>query len=179
MPDLTLRFRLLALPDLPLLQHVGRASYEPYYPHLWKPGGLDWYMERCFGEAALRADFADPNVAYFLVTAPAADGQPVGFLKLVLQKPLPSGALASALYLEKVYLMPDYFGRGIGQRLIHFAEEKARALGREAIWLMVMKSGPRHVYERAGFRLVGEMPIDFDLMLEHERGLWVMSKNLD
>lgn len=171
-----MQLRTLSLPDLALLQHIGRASYEPYYQHLWKPGGLDWYMERCFGTDSLRADFADPNIEYILATDDTA--QPIGFLKLVLAKPLPSGQPANALYLEKIYLIPAFFGRGIGQKLIEFVLEKAAALGREAVWLMVMKSGPRQVYERAGFVTVGEMPIDFELMLEHERGLWVMVRRL-
>ena len=171
-----MHLRTLSLADLPLLQYIGRASYEPYYPHLWKPGGLDWYMERCFGTASLTADFADPNIEYLLATDEAA--QPIGFLKLVLEKPLPGGVPANALYLEKIYLMPAFFGRGTGQKIIQFVIEKAASLGREAVWLMVMKSGPRQVYERAGFAVVGEMPIDFERMLEHERGLWVMLKKL-
>lgn len=145
------------------------------YTHLWQPGGLDWYMEHCFGIENLTAEFADANIEYLLATD-QTDGQTIGFLKLVLQKPMPGGQSANALYLEKIYLLPAFFGRGIGQNLLQFVLEKAVQLGREAVWLMVMKTGPRKVYERAGFKTVGEMPIDFELLHEHERGLWVMVK---
>ncbi len=166
----------LSLDDLALLQYVGRATYEPYYPHIWHPGGLDWYMERCFGTDALRHDFADPNIAYFLATDEAA--QIVGFLKLVLQKPLPNDSIPNALYLEKIYLMPYWFGKGAGQQLIEWAMEQAAALGREAVWLHVMKTGPYRAYERAGFRITGETSFDFDLLKEDLRGGWTMVRQV-
>lgn len=174
-----MHIRKLTPPDLPLLQYAGRATYEPYYPHLWKPGGLDWYMERCFGTAALQRDFADPNIEYRLAFAAADEKQIIGLLKLVLEKPAPGGLCDNALYLEKIYLMPAFFGKGIGQILLEYVLDRARALGRDAVWLQVMKSGPQQVYERAGFHTVGEAPIDFELMKEEERGLWVMMRTIN
>ena len=161
-----------------MLQYAGRATYEPYYPHLWKPGGLDWYMERCFGDETLRHEMADPNIEYLLAYTTPEREELVGLLKLVLEKPVPGGLCGNALYLEKIYLMPFFFGKGIGQILIEYVLNRARALDREAVWLTVMKSGPRQVYEKAGFETVGEAPIDFDLMKEAERGLWVMMRRI-
>jgi ribosomal protein S18 acetylase RimI-like enzyme len=169
-----LNIRKLRPADLPLLQYAGRATYEPYYPHLWKPGGQDWYMEHCFGTEILERELLDANIDYLLAYTAAGSNELVGLLKLILEKPVPGGLCANALYLEKIYLMPDFFGRGIGQELLEYVLERARALGREAVWLQVMKTGPRQVYEKAGFETVGEAPIDFDLMKEEERGLWVM-----
>ena len=171
-----MHIRQFTASNLALLQYIGRATYEPYYPHLWKPGGLDWYMEHCFGDAALQRDFADPNIEYLLASN---SDQPIGLLKLLLEKPVPGGHCDNALYLEKIYLMPDFFGKGIGQKLLEYVLNRARALGREAVWLQVMKSGPRKVYEKAGFEAIGEAPIDFELMLEEERGLWVMRKKIN
>ncbi|MFN0034034.1 MAG: GNAT family N-acetyltransferase [Saprospiraceae bacterium] len=165
-------YRPLLLPDLALAQKVGRETYEPYYRHIWQPGGLDWYMERCFGAETLAAELADPNTEYWLAEDEAV--QTVGFLKLILQKPVHGYPLDNALYLEKIYLMPAFFGKGAGQVAIQFAKQRAAELGREAIWLMVMKSGPVWAYERAGFRTVGEVQWDFELLKEEERGGWVM-----
>ena len=166
----------LSLDDLVLLQYVGRATYEPYYPHIWHPGGLDWYMERCFGTDVLRHDFTDPNIAYFLATD--ASAQIVGFLKLVQENPLPDGSITNALYLEKIYLMPDWFGKGAGQQLMEWTMEQATAMGREAVWLNVMKTGPVRAYERAGFRIIGETSFDFDLLKVEQRGAWTMVKTV-
>ena len=171
------RIRKLGIGDLSLMQYVGRATYEPYYPHVWKPGGLDWYMEKCFGTEVLTAWFADPDNEYLL----ASDEQDriIGFLKIILQKPAPHTGIANALYLEKIYLMPDFFGKGAGRQLIEWAAEKARNLGREALWLEVMKTGPVKAYEQAGFENVGATRFEHDLLREEERDGWVMLRRLE
>jgi GNAT superfamily N-acetyltransferase len=161
----------LGADDLRLVQYIGRATYEPHYPHLWHPGGLDWYMEYSFGSAALSRDFADPNIAYFLA---ADEGQVIGFVKLRLHSPLPDGSMRNALYLEKIYLLPQSVGTGAGQRLIEGIVLLAAARGREAVWLNVMKTGPIRAYERAGFRIVGETSFDLDLLKAELRGAWTM-----
>lgn len=133
-------------------------------------------MERCFGAETLWREMADPNIEYLLAYTTPEKETLVGLLKLALEKPVPGGLCDNALYLEKIYLMPVFFGKGIGQSLLTWVAEQARALDRAAVWLTVMKSGPRQVYERAGFETVGEAPIDFELMKEEERGLWVMMR---
>jgi ribosomal protein S18 acetylase RimI-like enzyme len=168
--------RKLTLHDLSLLQYVGRAAYEPYYPHVWKSGGLEWYMEKCFGKETLTVELADPNIEYFLASDPA--GQTVGFLKLILQKTVEGTNIENALYLEKIYLMPAFFGQGAGQKLMEQVMEKARTLCREAVWLMVMKTGPVRAYEQAGFENIGPTRFEYELLREEERDGWVMLKKL-
>lgn len=170
------QIRKLTPTDLALLQRVGRATYEPYYPHIWKPGGLNWYMEKCFGTDVLAVEFADPNTEYLLATD--MQGQFIGLLKLVLKKPVPGLSIENALYLEKIYLMPAFFGKGMGQKLLEWVAEKARMLGREAVWLMVMKTGPVQAYERAGFTITGPTRFEHELLKEEERDGWVMLKRL-
>ena len=169
-------YRKLSAADLPLLQYVGRASYEPYYRQVWKPGGLEWYMEKCFGTTALTGEFADPNIEYYLVSEPA--GEPVGFLKLLVEQPLPDGTIRNALYLEKIYLLPAFFQKGAGQELLRWTLDKARRLGRDAVWLQVMKTGPVQAYERAGFVNTGPTRFEYDLLKEEERDGWVMVKRV-
>ncbi len=165
-------YRKLLLSDLALTQKVGRETYEPYYHDKWRPGGLDWYMERCFGAEILAVELTDANIEYWLPEDES--GQIVGILKLVLQKPVPDHPIQEALYLEKIYLMPNFMGKGAGQQVIEFAKQRAIQLRREAIWLTVMKSGPVWAYERAGFKTVGEVYWDFDLLRAEERGGWLM-----
>ena len=168
--------RKLTIEDLPLMQYVGRATYEPYYPHIWKSGGLDWYMEKCFGTEALRADFADPGKEYLL--ASDTEGQVVGFLKVILHRQAPGTNISNALFLEKIYLMPAFFRQGAGRQLIEWAADKARALGREALWLEVMETGPIKAYERAGFEHIGPTRFEYDQLREEERDGRVMLRRL-
>lgn len=168
--------RKLTLDDLSLLQYVGRATYEPYYPHIWKPGGVEWFMEKCFGTEVLKNELPGPNTEFLLATD--SGGQIVGLLKLILLKPLPDGSITNALYLEKIYLMPDYFGKGVGQELMSWVANRAMQLGREAVWLLVMKTGPVKAYERAGFENIGPTRFENDFLLEEEKDGWLMLQKL-
>lgn len=170
------QIRKLSQADIERIQSVGRATYEPYYPQNWKPGGLDWYMERCFGTASLLKELADPNIEYFVPTD--ENGATVGILKLVLLQASPDGSVENALYLEKIYLMPDFFGKGVGQKLMNWVVEKAAGLGREAVWLLVLDSGPVQAYEKAGFKEIGKVRWEFELLKEEKRGGLLMLKKL-
>ncbi|MBL7826271.1 MAG: GNAT family N-acetyltransferase, partial [Saprospiraceae bacterium] len=133
-----LQFTPLGLEDITLIQHLGRASYEPYYRHIWHPGGIDWYMDLCFNEASLRKELSDPNVTYLLPQT--ENGEIIGLLKLLLLKPAPNHLEDNALYLEKIYLMPAFYGKGMGQLLMQYVFETAQSLNRAAVWLMVLKN---------------------------------------
>ena len=160
--------------DLQRIQHYGRATYLPYYPHIWKEGGTDFYMEVCFGTETLQAQLNDPNIVYYLPET--VDNQVVGLLKLQLLRSVPDSNVQEALYLEKIYLMPDFFGKGYGQKIMEFVVDMAKNLNRKAVWLTVMKTGPEDAYLRAGFQRVGEVSYDFDLLKPEQRSGWVMVK---
>ena len=170
------RLRKLGQADLTLLQQIGRTTYVPYYPHVWYPGGQEWYLEKCFNAATLTAELADANVEYLL--AIDQEEQMVGFLKLLLWQPLPEDPVSNALFLEKIYLFPAYFGQGAGRLLLAQVEEKAREFGRQLIWLQVMRTGPVKAYEQAGYHIMGPTRFEHALLLESERDGWVMGKSL-
>jgi GNAT superfamily N-acetyltransferase len=155
------------------LRDIGIRSYLPHYSHLWKPGGVDWYMHRCFSDEALQNDFADLNIEYFII---ADEKQNVGILKLVLQKSLPDSEIENALYLEKIYFIEEWTGKGAGQQLIQFTFERAKELNRECVWLMAMDSADKPVsaYQRSGFVIHSRTRLDFNLMKEEYRGMIVM-----
>jgi diamine N-acetyltransferase len=164
------------LADLERIQKIGRATYEPYYQHIWKTGGLDWYIQLCFNSQSLIAELNDPNIAYFLPTDEF--GNVIGILKIGLQKSIPETKISNALYLEKIYLMPSFFGKGIGQILIEKVKNMASELKREAIWLYVMQTGPIKRYEQAGFKMVGSIDFGYDMLIDSERFGWLMVHNL-
>ena len=116
--------------DLPALQDIGASSYLPHYQHLWLAGGVEWYMQRCFGTRVLQDELSDENIEYHFVRV---DGENVGFAKIVLQKSVPNSSVENALYLEKVYFIKEFTGKGAGRRTIDFAVARAQELRRAAI----------------------------------------------
>lgn len=170
-----MRIRKVSLEDWRELREIGIRSYLPHYAHLWKPDGIEWYMERCFGNKFLQKEISDPNVEYYIAEQA---GESIGMMKLVLQKPLPNSDVENALFLEKIYFVKEWTGKGAGRKLIELALRRAAEIGRECVWLMAMDTSAKPVkaYEKSGFTICSRTTLDddFALMKEEFRGMIVM-----
>ena len=132
--------------DVPALADLAREAYEIYVPRIGR------------APAPVNADYAEA-VRTGLTWAAVRDGVIVGLLVLVV--------LPDHLLLENVAVLPSAQGSGVGARLLAFAEEQARELGREKIRLYTNEAMtenlvyyPKHGYvethraEQDGFRRV-------------------------
>ncbi len=64
------------------------------------------------------------------------------------------------LWLEHFYLAPEQQNRGLGGAVLRTLLERADAAG-DTVWLNVLQGSPaRRLYERYGFRLDREDPVD-------------------
>lgn len=174
-----MNIKKVGLDDLRELQEIGFDSYVPHYAHLWKPNGIEWYMNRCFSAEFLKNEIANPNVEYYIIEN---DGENIGMMKLVLKKPLPDSEIENALYLEKIYFVKDWTGKGVGGKLIDFSLRRAAALNRDCVWLMAMDTSekPIEAYKKAGFVIDSftNLGDEFELMKEEFRGMVVMKNYL-
>ena len=170
--------------------NIRKGRFEQIYPNCVKsasnlicritlicgmPNGIEWYMNRCFGEKFLQKEISDPNVEYYIVEN---NGENIGMMKLVLQKPLPDSEIENALYLEKIYFVKEWTGKGVGKRFIDFALQRAADLNRDYVWLMAMDTAakPIEAYEKAGFTIHSYTNLgdEFELMKKEFRGMVVM-----
>lgn len=165
--------------DLKELQEIGVKSYLPHYAHLWKPNGIEWYMDRCFGDEFLKNEILNSNIEYYIVEN---DGEKIGMMKLVLKKPVPDSEIENALYLEKIYFTKEWTGKGAGRKLIELAMNRAAELERDCVWLEAMDTSvkPIEAYEKAGFSIHSYRNLgdEFELMKEKFRGMVVMKNCL-
>ena len=74
---------------------------------------------------------------------------------------------ASEFYLDTLAVLPEYRGRGIAAMLLKGAVDRAAACGKPA-GLLVDKENhrARKLYERVGFRQIGERPFCY-VMMDH------------
>jgi len=94
---------------------------------------------------------------------PVLEGNVVGFLSLCP----PRDEDLPGYYYEVggIYLHPSVYRRGIGRKLMLFAEEQARAKGKTAmmLWVFEDNASSRRFYEACGYRPDGRTE-------EHEYG---------
>ena len=80
------------------------------------------------------------------------DGVMVGFAKLMIQEK------DNFAYLDKLYVLKDYHGKGYGLRLIQFCFQQADKLGKEQVKLSVYSENTHAIdfYHQLGFKETGE-----------------------
>jgi len=123
--------------DVPVLREISVAAYGQYVPLIGRP------------PAPMTADYATAvrsGQAWVAVAeAAGADGGVQGFIVLIRHP--------GFLLLENVAVRPAVQGRGLGARLLAFAEEQARALGLAEIRLYTNEAMAANLayYPRRGY----------------------------
>jgi GNAT superfamily N-acetyltransferase len=162
-----------AADDADIVSRVAIKSYRDFYLYLWNDDG-SWYINRSFTPAKIREEIADSNSAYFLLNANA---EPIGFIKLNIDRALSGFEAFSALELERIYIVKAASAKGFGRQALSFCLNFAKEKNKELIWLKSMDSSPSvEFYKRFGFVECGSHELDFELMKPEYRGMKVFMK---
>jgi len=145
-PDEALLQRLLPVAGQIFRDTFGRDfapdALKAFCDEVYRPGGL---MSR---------DFASPDVRWRVATS---GGNPVGYAKLTpLRAPVPD-ALPAAMELQQIYLLAEWHGRGVADRLMEWAIGEAQHAGAPELYLTVFDHNHRakRFYARHGFAECG------------------------
>ncbi len=185
-----IRIFKLTVDDADWLSNIAKQAYFDNYTHLWFDEGA-WYAERCFNVEQLRHELLDENAAFYGVED---EKEPLGFLKININYPLSkkhcqskdltlltfyTDEIPNALELERIYLMKQGQGRGIGQRLVQLTVDAARSRGKDVVWLKAMDTSPAGLfYEKMGFKTCGTLRLGFEQMKPEMRGMVAMKKEI-
>lgn len=189
--------RQISTTDLPALRDLAERTFRDAWQHLNEPEPFEAYCLEHFTVEKLAAELAAPDAEFYFAEQ---DGRPVAYLKLnlnrfphssddckssdELQHPHSSDDLQSsdewpgpALQLERIYVLQDVQGRGIGERLLAFTEARARATGAAWVWLSVWQKSPRSIgfYEKNGYEIFG---VETFWVGDDPQPDWLMRKRL-
>jgi ribosomal protein S18 acetylase RimI-like enzyme len=164
--------------DLELVFSICRRSYAENFANHWKPTGLDWYFDKVYSRIGIEAELNTPDVNYFVAFA---DNEPIGYIKLNFHSALAEIPAKDAMEIEKIYFLPSFQGRGIGNKLISLALELARKRSKSWVWLGVLASNEkaRMFYTNTGFAIHDKVTLPFPLLKEEHRDMWRMKIKLD
>jgi ribosomal protein S18 acetylase RimI-like enzyme len=160
--------------DLQLIESLGRETYRQHFADIWSEAGLVTYLESHFSKTALTAQLKTPYLRYYI---PYVNDVEVGIFKVKIGSQIPVAPFDRGLELEKVYLLQQFTGKGIGREIIHESEEIASREGQRFLWLDVLKSNTRamKLYESVGFTTVGEIVFSTDIQ---KIDMWIMRKDV-
>lgn len=172
---MNLKINPISLADLEMLSEVATRAYFDHYKHLWYDEGK-WYAHKCFNISQLEYEISDINNLFFLAVF---NKKPIGFLKLRPENDL-TEQTGSGFEIERIYLINETTGKGIGRELIEFAVEMAIQQQKDYIWLKAMDSSKDAIrfYKSLSFQICGTSKLDFVQMKTEFLGMITMKKDL-
>lgn len=139
----------LASDEIDELITVARRAWHAHYPGIISVEQIDYMLERGYNRAVILDEMTRQGITWLAI---ADDTAMIGFVSVG-----PYGA--DTLKLHKLYLLPEYHGKGIGAQALKKVEQIALAAGVHTVVLNVNKHNPKAIrsYERAGWRITAEV----------------------
>lgn len=155
---------------------IGTKAYVQHYLHLWQERNASPYLMGSFTTDVLEQEDTDANTALFIINYKC---KAVGILKYTIHSELSPFSEKEALYLDKIYILNEYTGKGIGKKVLRFTQLRAKENRKKILWLDTMQNGPAlSFYLKNGFEIHGEKQLHFPEVLEEERPMFVLTKRV-
>jgi ribosomal protein S18 acetylase RimI-like enzyme len=134
---------------------IGKKSFRHAFENLFaSKEEMTEYLEFTYDPVKLAKSIRKENNVYLLAFL---DGKPVGFAKL--KKHSLNDLITSPVQMElqKIYVLAEYHGRGVGSALMNEVNAVVREEGPDSIWLDTYISNEKaiHFYESYGFSKIG------------------------
>jgi GNAT superfamily N-acetyltransferase len=152
MPELAI-FPARRRGDLPLVRDLARRIWQRHYPGIITQAQIDYMLELGYNDEALAKFTVDEGAGLALVHV---DYDPAGFA--AWYRPGAPGTTK----LDKLYVLQEVQGRGVGRYLMAHVEQAARADGARTLILNVNKGNAASIafYERCGFGVRESVVVD-------------------
>jgi diamine N-acetyltransferase len=156
--------------QLDLLFEIAVQTYNDTYPYLWSDGGA-WYLAEFYKKTQFKKELSATNTFYFLIYDSA---KAIGYFKLKKNKITPYPE-THCTEIEKLYLLKEYIGKGIGKNVMESIISLSKEQGRPVLWLKVMENSPaKYLYEKCGFIQTDKIYLNYPAMKKEYRWLLTM-----
>jgi GNAT superfamily N-acetyltransferase len=140
--------------DVVRLQQLSRRTFSETFEESNSPEDLRAYLEDRLSLEKLILELRSTE-SRFMVAESAST--PVGYAKLNWGGAQTEPRGAASVELERLYVVRDFKGRGVGSLLMDWSVREARSMGAQELWLGVWEHNhdARAFYARYGFEQVG------------------------
>lgn len=136
--------------DLEELQKIGRLTFYETFASGNTEENMNKYLDEAFSFTKLTTELSDNNAEFYFATL---DNKVIGYLKLNFGQSQTELQDNKAVEIERIYVLKEYHGKGVGQLLLRQAIKIARQKNAGYVWLGVWEENPRAInfYKKNGF----------------------------
>ena len=139
--------------DLPLVAALAHRIWHQHYPGIITAGQIDYMLAHGYARDALAKFLYEDGAGLVLARRGT---EPAGFAAWYRPD------TPATTKLDKLYVLPELHGQGLGRRLIEHVAAQARADGATTLVLNVNKRNASAIaaYRRCGFAVREEVVVD-------------------
>ena len=150
-----MKIKKCSLDDILDLQKIYRQTFFETFSEQNSEENMRIFLDKAYSEEKLKSEIEDKESETFL----AVENQKIlGVLKINTGNAETESGLKNSLEIQRIYILKESKGLGIGTVLMNLAEKKARELGVSFIWLGVWEKNfpAQKFYTDKGFRRFSE-----------------------
>lgn len=143
---------LLSKNEMVVVREIAQITWPITYREILSSEQLDYMFEWMYNLETLQNQVEEGQLFYVL----KENGKPLGFIGIEL-----FSSKTNDLKIQKIYVLPDAQGKGVGKKLIEKAIEIAQEKGIEQVILNVNRFNKAvSFYQKIGFKISSEVNID-------------------
>ena len=150
-----MKIKKCSLDDILDLQIIYRQTFFETFSEQNSEENMRIFLDKAYSEEKLKSEIEDKESETFI----AVENQKIlGVLKINTGNAETESGLENSLEIQRIYILKESKGLGIGTVFMNLAEKKARELGVSFIWLGVWEKNfpAQKFYTDKGFRRFSE-----------------------
>lgn len=146
----SIQIQKVTLNDIDQLQKIGKQTFYETFSRGNSKENMTKYLDEGFFIKKLTTELNNNNSEFYFATL---ENHVIGYLKLNFGKAQTELQDGNALEIERIYILNNFHGKDVGQKLHDKAVQIARKKNVNYIWLGVWEENPRAInfYKKNGF----------------------------
>ncbi len=153
-PRLESRIRRISADELPIIQKLAHRIWPEVYPGIITQAQIDYMLTVWYHPSAMAREM-ETRGTWFALIEVVGHGS-VGYVSFERY------AGTDICFINKLYLLPEMHGRGLGAAALEWVRDRAREMGCTHLQLRVNKANSPAIraYQRAGFTFLDDVCTD-------------------
>jgi ribosomal protein S18 acetylase RimI-like enzyme len=145
-----INIRLIGIGDLDQLQQISRRTFFEAFSATNVEENVNEYISTAFSTDKLAAEINDPFSEFYFAEL---HNNTIGYIKLNSGRSQTELQDENALEIERIYVVPEFQGKQVGQLLFEHAVARAREKNADYVWLGVWEQNYKAInfYTKHGF----------------------------
>ena len=172
---MTLSIKKCTLEDLNSLRQISIDTFFQTFSNSNTAENMKAYLENAYNEDKLGKELCNTDASFFFLFA---DEKLAGYMKLNEAPSQTDINDSNSLEIERIYILKDFQGAGLGRYMMEYAISSAKRLGKKYVWLGVWEKNDKALrfYKNYKFYRIGEHSF---IVGDDPQTDYIMRKDLD